>query len=72
MRYLIGNLPYTCTEAQLWSAIGYLNPRDIDMVHDKLTGRFRGYAFADLDAEPTEKIVVGIRRLHFKPANLQP
>ncbi len=66
MRYFVGNLPYQSKKQDLidtFAEYGYV-ATDVDMVSDKLTGRFRGYGFADLDAVPSGEIIIGIRRLH--------
>ena len=68
MRLFVGNLPYELTAADLEKALAAYNPQNIDMVRDKLTGRFRGYAFADLDRRPTGEITIGIRKVFFGDA----
>jgi len=66
-RFFVGNIPYETTPEQLREALSEFRPGQIDMVHDKLTGRFRGYAFVEMDADfdTNEKVVVGIRNLFF-------
>ena len=69
MRYFIGNIPYQVKKQDLIDTFrghGYI-VTDVDMVRDKLTGRFRGYAFAELNKNPDkEEVIIGIRRLHIK------
>lgn len=69
MRLFIGNLPYTATKEDIAAVLADYGVSDIDMVRDKLTGRFRGYAFANFDEKPEGDFFIGIRRLFFGSAN---
>jgi hypothetical protein len=40
----------------------------VDFVKDKLTGRFRGYAFADFDKDPPKDMQFGIRYPYYGTA----
>jgi RNA recognition motif-containing protein len=69
-RFFVGNMPYSASKEDLAKALEAWDPSNIDMVKDKLTGRFRGYAFVDLSGfSGEEEVRLGIRNLHFGKAN---
>lgn len=55
-RLYVGNLPYSADEAavrNLFSQHG--NVEEVDLIHDRQTGRFRGFGFVQMpDAEAGE------------------
>ncbi|KAI4110653.1 MAG: hypothetical protein LQ339_001230 [Xanthoria mediterranea] len=46
----VGNLPYSATDASIQRHFGNLNPTSIRHLHDKTTGKSKGYAFLEFDA----------------------
>lgn len=68
-RYFIGNLPYSATEKEILSAFAEYDPSKLEIIHDKLTGRPRGYAFLTCEREPRSLISIGIRRIHIGEAH---
>lgn len=69
MRKYIGNVPYTATRQGVIETFSDCGISDLDMVHDPITGRFRGYAFADLDRVPQKRRMIGIRRIYIGDIN---
>ena len=50
MRVFVGNLPFSATEAEVKNMLGgFGDIKAIKMISDRETGKFRGFAFVDLD-----------------------
>lgn len=62
MRLFVGNIPLECQESDLrcWFEQQGHTVFKIDMVRDRATGRFRGFAFVELDEQ---RFAEGNRRI---------
>jgi RNA recognition motif-containing protein len=69
MRLYVGNLPFEMTESEIRDLVegGSRTVRAVKLVTDRDTGRFRGFAFVDLDDD--EQARAAIAELNGKDVN---
>jgi RNA recognition motif-containing protein len=48
-RAYLGNLPFTTTEQQLREWLAPYRIKDVQIIHDRNTGRSRGFAFVEFE-----------------------
>ena len=73
MTIYIGNVPFDCTEAQLFDLLTpFGEVFDLNYPIDRTTGTQRGFAFATLpDRETTEKAIAALDGSMFQGRNLR-
>jgi RNA recognition motif-containing protein len=61
MRLYVGNLPWSATEEDIQEAFGVFGEiTNIYMPTDRETGRFRGFAFVEMDRNDAENAITGL------------
>lgn len=72
MRLYVSNLPYSVTKDALLGVFAEYGCSGADIVRDRATGRPRGYAFVEVETEPTRQMVYRGRRLWISGASQRP
>jgi len=57
-RIYVGNLPFSATESEIRTLFEeYGTVREVNMITDRETGRFRGFGFIEMDDEEADTAV---------------
>ena len=57
-RIYVGNLPFTATESEIRTLFEeYGTVREVNMITDRETGRFRGFGFIEMDDEEADTAI---------------
>jgi RNA recognition motif-containing protein len=71
-RLFVGNLPFSTTADELrqtFSAHGTVH--DVSLVSDRETGRSRGFAFVDMDAQGAQAAITALNSKEFNGRELR-
>jgi RNA recognition motif-containing protein len=65
-RLFVGNLPFTTTADELRQAFAaHGTVHDVSLVSDRETGRSRGFAFVDMDAQGAQAAIEALNSKEF-------
>jgi len=65
-RLFVGNLPFDTTTEQLRAAFAaHGTVHDVSLVSDRETGRSRGFAFVDMDAQGAQDAIAALNSKDF-------
>ncbi len=65
-RIYVGNLPFTITESDIRTLFEeFGSVREVNMITDRETGRFRGFGFIEMDDEEAGKAISKLDGVEF-------